>query len=118
MLVDDAESVEDPSGALTALVGGAGAGAHVAVAVRADAARGLYDHWTKLVRGSRLGVLLRPDLHLDGDLLGTALPRRVAVPLVPGRGFLVVDGAAALVQVALPAAACGDAEAEPRRPRS
>ncbi|MDX6234365.1 MAG: hypothetical protein QOH68_3470, partial [Nocardioidaceae bacterium] len=31
------------------------------------------------------------------------LPRRVAVGWVPGRGFLVVDGAPALVPGALPA---------------
>jgi S-DNA-T family DNA segregation ATPase FtsK/SpoIIIE len=55
---------------------------------------------------SRLGLLLQPDVDLDGDLLGTVLPRRGAVaPLaaVPGRGYLVVDGRPGLVQVAAPA---------------
>jgi hypothetical protein len=46
-------------------------------------------------------VLLQPDLAADGDLLGTRLPRRLAVPLVPGRGFAVESGQATLMQLGL-----------------
>ena len=73
---------------------------HVVAAGRADVLRGLYHHWTRTVRRSRLGVLLRPDVDLDGELLGVTLPRRSSAPWVDGRGYLVVDGTASLVQVA------------------
>ena len=52
------------------------------------------------MRRSRLGVLLRPQIDFDGDLLGTVLPRRETVTPIPGRGYLVVDGVAELVQIA------------------
>ena len=57
------------------------------------------------MRRSRLGVLLQPDVDVDGDLLGTVLPRRPAMATVaplPGRGYLVVDGRPELVQLAAP----------------
>ena len=53
------------------------------------------------VRQSRSGLLLQPDLAADGDLLGVRLPRRVPVAMVPGRGFMVENGTATLVQSAL-----------------
>jgi len=98
LLVDDADAVDDVDGALERLL--ADDGVHVVAAGRADVLRGLYGHWTRTVRRSRLGVLLRPDPDLDGELLGAALPRRSSAPWVDGRGYLVVDGAPALVQVA------------------
>ncbi len=102
MLIDDAEALDDPTGGLERLAASAPPGVHIVAAVKADVARGLYNHWTRTVRRSRLGLLLRPNLDLDGDLLGTTLPRRVGVPLVPGRGFLVVDGNPRLTQSAIP----------------
>jgi S-DNA-T family DNA segregation ATPase FtsK/SpoIIIE len=99
VLVDDADTVDELD--LRELRDGV----HVVAAGRTDVLRGAYGHWTRAVRRSRVGLLLRPHLDLDGDLLGAALPRRVSVPMTPGRGFLVVDGAARLVQVALPG--CG-----------
>jgi hypothetical protein len=43
---------------------------------------------------------VQPDLAADGDLLGVRLPRRLTVPLVPGRGFAVENGQATLIQLA------------------
>lgn len=54
------------------------------------------------VKKSRRGVLLMPDVELDGELLGVRLPRRTSARFVPGRGFLVDRGQIELVQVALP----------------
>jgi S-DNA-T family DNA segregation ATPase FtsK/SpoIIIE len=45
--------------------------------------------------------LLTPESQTDGDILGVGLPRRQRVPMVPGRGYLVADGAAVLIQLAL-----------------
>jgi S-DNA-T family DNA segregation ATPase FtsK/SpoIIIE len=75
----------------------------VVAAGRTDVVRSLYGHWTAAVRRCRLGVLLQPDLDVDGDVLGTVLPRRQPVAAVPGRGHLVVDGRPELVQLAVPA---------------
>ncbi len=102
LLVDDAERVDD-DGTLAALVGAAGCRVHVVAAGRSDVVRSLYGHWTAAVRRARLGVLLQPDVDVDGDLLGAVLPRRQPVAPVPGRGYLVVDGRPELVQLAAPA---------------
>lgn len=100
LLVDDAESVEDPDGALESMVCSEVPGLHLVAAGRSDALRVLYGHWTSRVRRCRTGLLLRPHVDLDGDLLAVTLPRRAPVALGPGRGYLVQDGEAALVQAA------------------
>jgi DNA segregation ATPase FtsK/SpoIIIE, S-DNA-T family len=102
LLVDDAERVDD-DGTLAALVASGHPALHVVAAGRPDVVRSIYGHWTSAVRRSRLGMLLQPDVDLDGDLLGAVLPRRQVVAPLPGRGHLVVDGRAGLVQLAAPA---------------
>ncbi len=102
VLVDDAPLAEDRDGLLAALARARRPGLHLVAAGRTDDLRSGYGHWTRQVRQSRTGVLLQPALPGDGDLLSVRLPRRVGAPLVPGRGFLVAAGEAALVQVALP----------------
>ena len=74
LLIDDAELVDD-GGSLAGAHRWARLGLHLAVACRADALRGGFGHWTQQVRRSRLGVLLQPDVLVDGDLLGVTLPR-------------------------------------------
>lgn len=48
---------------------------------------------------TRTGLLLQPSARSDGDALGLRVP---PLPRVAGRGYLVVEGAAEEVQVALP----------------
>ncbi|WP_068322219.1 FtsK/SpoIIIE domain-containing protein [Janibacter terrae] len=48
---------------------------------------------------TRTGLLLQPSARSDGDALGLRVP---PLPRVAGRGYLVVDGPADEVQVALP----------------
>jgi S-DNA-T family DNA segregation ATPase FtsK/SpoIIIE len=98
VLIDDADLVDDPVGALAALLAAPPPGLHVVVAGRNEALRSRYAHWSRAARSSRAGLLLQPDLDLDGDLIGTTLPRRTVVPLTPGRGFLVCGGALDVVQ--------------------
>jgi S-DNA-T family DNA segregation ATPase FtsK/SpoIIIE len=105
VLIDDAELVDD-DGTLAALLAAGGHDRHVIAAGRPDVLRSMYGHWTHLVRRSRLGVLLQPDVDVDGDLLGAVLPRRQVVAPVPGRGYLVVDGRAELIQLAHHDAVC------------
>ncbi len=100
LLVDDAESFDDGDGALAGLLSSPAPGLHLIAAGRSDTLRSLYGHWTTVLRRSKTGLLLRPDVDLDGDLLGTTLPRRAPVRLGTGRGYLVHDGELDLVQVA------------------
>jgi S-DNA-T family DNA segregation ATPase FtsK/SpoIIIE len=72
----------------------------VIASVEAGSARGIGIAWIRELRREGHGLLLQPDLAADGDLLSARLPRRVPAPLMPGRGFLVVRGAAELIHVA------------------
>jgi S-DNA-T family DNA segregation ATPase FtsK/SpoIIIE len=101
LLVDDAELVEDSHGDLRGLVAARRPDIHVVAAGRADALRGAFHHWSRGLRASGLGLLLRPSLDLDGELLGVALPRRTPAPAAPGRGWLVDRGTMAFVQTAM-----------------
>ncbi|MFD5384395.1 FtsK/SpoIIIE domain-containing protein [Streptomyces sp. NPDC127074] len=100
LLADDADTVEDERGFLESWLSFPATGHHLIAAGRADALRRSYGHWTQRARDSRCGVLLCPDHDLDGDLLGTELPRHDRMAPLPGRGYLVVDGVASGVQVA------------------
>lgn len=102
VLVDDAPLIGDEHGMLGALLRPGRPGLHVIAAGRTDDIRGGYGHWTRHVRQARTGLLLQPDLGADGELLGVRLPRRVLVPLVAGRGFVVNAGDGRLAQIALP----------------
>jgi DNA segregation ATPase FtsK/SpoIIIE, S-DNA-T family len=102
VLVDDAESLDDSGGALERLSTSDLPGVLLVAAGRNDGIRTGYSHWTRPLRRSKLGVLLRPDVDLDGDILGASLPRRAPVAMVPGRGYVVNSGEAELIQVALP----------------
>lgn len=99
VLVDDAAAVDDRDDTLARLVTRPPAGVHVVAAARPDRLRAAYGHWTAELRASRRGLLLRPD-PTDGDLLGHPLPPRLDLAPVPGRGVLVADGHADVVQVA------------------
>ena len=102
LLVDDAEAYDDAEGAVAALLGATAPALHVVAAGRADGLRSLFGHWTQAVRKGRSGVLLRPDVDLDGELLGARLPRRERVPMRVGRGYLCTGGDVALVQAGQP----------------
>lgn len=102
VLIDDAEGIDDNDGRIAQLLALGRPHVHLAIAGRNDVLRTQYGHWTQTVRRSKAGVLLNPNLDLDGDLLGTRLPNRVPLAMVQGRGFLVCDGSTELVQVAQP----------------
>ncbi|MBI4935828.1 MAG: hypothetical protein HY828_18250 [Actinobacteria bacterium] len=104
VVVDDAELVDDPTGVLAALAAGRRADRTVMVAGRPDALRQSYGHWSSVVRRSRLGLVAAGGGDLDGDLLGATLPRRTPVDPRPGLMWIVQQGTAELVQVALAAA--------------
>jgi S-DNA-T family DNA segregation ATPase FtsK/SpoIIIE len=98
LLIDDAERFEDADQSIAGIVTSGQPGLCVIAAGRATDLRGLYSHWTKTIRKSRLGVLLQPDVNYDGELLGAVLPRKAPVALTPGRGYISVGGQPALIQ--------------------
>ena len=102
LLIDDADMTDDMSGLLSGLLAERRDDLWCIAAGRADVLRSQYGHWTTEVRRSPHGLALRPNLDLDGDLWHTPLPRRCRDQLVPGRGFLITEGSAELLQVARP----------------
>lgn len=102
VVIDDAERVDDDLGAIRCLLAQRRPGDRVIAAGRADALRASYGHWSQELRRSRQGVVLKPNPDVDGDLWGMLLPRRGPSRFAPGRGYLVLDGEAELVQVARP----------------
>ncbi len=99
VLIDGAETADDPLGALKALATEGRPGLHIVAAGRADRLRTAYGHWTSEIRFSRTGVLLQPT-PLDGDLFTIQLPTRPTLPSLPGRGYLVQNGQPSIIQIA------------------
>jgi S-DNA-T family DNA segregation ATPase FtsK/SpoIIIE len=98
LLIDDAERFEDADQSIAGVVASGQPGLCVIAAGRAADLRGLYSHWTKTIRKSRLGVLLQPDINYDGELLGAVLPRKAPVAMTTGRGYIGVGGQMSLIQ--------------------
>jgi S-DNA-T family DNA segregation ATPase FtsK/SpoIIIE len=102
LVIDDADTVDDPEGRLAALARERQPGLRIVAAGRADTLRTTYGHWTAELRRSRQGVVLKPRTDADGELWSTPLPRYGPSRFSPGRGYLVADGEVELVQVAQP----------------
>jgi DNA segregation ATPase FtsK/SpoIIIE, S-DNA-T family len=100
LLIDDAEMVDDPGNILSSLLAERHNNVWVIAAGRADVLRTSYTHWTTAIRRSRIGLALRPQLEIDGELWMTPLPRRVIGQFPTGRGFLITDGTTTLIQSA------------------
>ncbi len=103
LLIDDAETVGDPDGALKSLAANSRPGLHIVAAGRADRLRTAYGHWTAEIRFSRTGVLLQPT-PLDGDLFTIQLPTRPTLPSLAGRGYLIQNGQPSILQIAMASA--------------
>ena len=101
VIVDDADRIDVESGPLLDLAKNAPALVTLIVAVRSSAVRQAYGHWTRFVRASGTGILLLPDNAVDGDILGVRLPRSERLDPVPGRGYLVSNGEAHAIHVAV-----------------
>ena len=113
IVLDDAELIDDHTGALTALIASRRDGVTVLAAGRPEALRAAYGHWTTAVRRSRLGLVMAACTDIEGDLLGVVLPRRLPIVARPGLAWLVSDGTMELVQVARPVAPTGPSACTP-----
>ncbi len=98
LLVDDAEHIADVA-VLRSALRSEDSRVRLVAAGSADALRGLYGHWTDDLRRSRIGCALRPDPVTDGDFWHVQLPRNGQRNLPVGRGYLVTNGRAELLQL-------------------
>jgi len=60
----------------------------------------MFGGWLVDARKAKHGLLLAPDLDLDGELFGVRLPRSASRTFPVGRGFLIRRGPIEVVQVA------------------
>ena len=60
----------------------------------------LFGGWLTDARKAKHGLLLMPDLDLDGELFGVRLPRSANRTFPVGRGFLIQRGPVEVVHVA------------------
>jgi S-DNA-T family DNA segregation ATPase FtsK/SpoIIIE len=103
LVIDDGEELAETLGApaLETLVRrGRDAQVRVVAAVERQGAQRAFSGWVRELRKEEHGLLLVPDPDVDGDLLGTRLPRRSNPVFPAGRGYLVERGSLELVQVA------------------
>lgn len=100
LAVDDADRVQDPTGALLSLVTGRRAGVTVIAAARLEAVRVAYGHWVREVTRNRCGLIMTSATDIDGELLGVSLPRRSMIPARAGLAWMVDGRGHRLVQVA------------------
>jgi S-DNA-T family DNA segregation ATPase FtsK/SpoIIIE len=103
LVVDDADELADGMAALsleTVVRLGRDLGVRVVAAAERHAAGSAFGGWVHELRKSKYGLLLEPDLDVDGDILRVRLPRWTSPVFPPGRGFLVDRGTVELIQVA------------------
>lgn len=98
LLIDDAELVDDATGALSDAIARPGRTSVVA-AGWSEGLRSSFTRWTRQLRPARWGLALGAGA-LDGELWATELPARAGAPA--GRGWLLEHGRARAVQVAEP----------------
>jgi S-DNA-T family DNA segregation ATPase FtsK/SpoIIIE len=102
ILIDDAGELADASfaNALETIVRrGRDNRMRVVAAFESSQARH-YASWIRETRKDHNGLLLDPNPEIDGELLGVRLPRQPEARFPAGRGYLVSQGIAQLVQVA------------------
>lgn len=105
VVVDDGEEIAEGAAANALEIvarRGRDVGLCLLAAVETRAAHRAYLGWVAELRKSRQGLVLQPDVDIDGDLLSARLPRRAGGAFPPGRAYLVHRGSAHLVQLAVP----------------
>ncbi len=73
----------------------------ILAAVQTHTAQRAFGGWITSMRKSRQGLILDPQVDVDGDLFGLRLPRKASRRFPPGRGYLVSRGPVEYVQVAV-----------------
>ncbi len=72
----------------------------ICAACQTHRAHRAYAGWLSEMRKAKHGLVIMPDVDVDGDLFGVRFPRRSTVRFPPGRGYLAQRSGVSLVQVA------------------
>ncbi len=72
----------------------------VCAACQTHRAHRAYGGWLSEMRKAKHGLVITPDVDVDGDLFGVRFPRRSALQFPPGRGYLAGRAGVTLIQVA------------------
>lgn len=103
VVVDDGEELAEgrAAPALERLVRrGRDAGLLLVAAAQTHVVHRTFGGWLTDLRKAKQGLMLSPDIDIDGELFGVRLPRKSVATFPPGRGYLTRRGAVRLVQVA------------------
>ena len=102
VVIDDAEELSDDGSRALESVARRGRDRNVRVLAASEirSAHHAFGGLLSELKRAKRGVLLQPELEVDGDLFGVRLPRPADTARPPGRGFLVARGATDLIQVA------------------
>ena len=98
VLIDDAETVGDPDGALKSLAANSRPGLHIVAAGRADRLRTAYGHWTAEIRFS--APESAPTLPPRRRTVHHPTPHPPTLSSLPGRGYLIQNGQPSIIQIA------------------
>ena len=104
LVIDDGDEVAESLGAIaieTLVRRGRDHDVRVVATCERQAAQRAFSGWLRELRKEQHALLLDPDPDVDGDLVGTRLPRRSSPVWPAGRGYLVRRGGLELVQVAM-----------------
>jgi DNA segregation ATPase FtsK/SpoIIIE, S-DNA-T family len=103
LVIDDGDELAESAAALaleTIVRRGRDLEVRVVAVAERQAVQRAFGGWLRELRKEEHGLLLDPDVNVDGEILGTRLPRRTNPVFPPGRGYLVRRGAVELVQLA------------------
>jgi S-DNA-T family DNA segregation ATPase FtsK/SpoIIIE len=102
LFIDDADSLPEAASLVLEELSRRGRDEPVRLVVAADNrwAGRAYSGLVPEIRRAKQGVLMSPDVDIDGDLVGVRLRTPLESSSLPGRGFLARSGAYELVQVA------------------
>ncbi|MEV8517464.1 FtsK/SpoIIIE domain-containing protein [Dactylosporangium sp. NPDC051484] len=104
VVIDDGEEMADSMGApaLSTLVRrGRDAGMVLLAGAAVHSVHRSFGGWLTDLRKAKHGVLLRPEVDVDGELFGMRLPQKASRRFPPGRAYLVRRGDIDYVQVSI-----------------
>ena len=102
IVIDDADELNDTMGAmdLEAIVKrGRDVDVRIVAAAETQSVMRAYSGFLRELKKDEQGVLLDPDVDVDGDVFGVRLPRRQGLAFPPGRGYLVRRGVLEGIQI-------------------
>ena len=105
VVLDDGDELTEgraATGIETIVKRGRDAGVIFLVASQTHVVHRTFGGWMTEVRKAKHGLFLAPDIEIDGELLGTRLPRKTGRTFPLGRAYVIRRGLVDLTQIATP----------------